>query len=234
MGRPVSRSGDEPGSAGARPSAAELVLFGVLGTGALQREPRPLLPHPPAGLHRRDVEQQFRLQRAVGRRGGGGAGAGGHLDHLSLGRLRPLQQRLEEVRTRARGAGALRGREAAARLLSVPQEPPCRPRCGGWLGAVTRAGAGLVWGRLGTSRAAPVVFKLWWGKRKPVGELRFHFPNRWLNELMWAGHRSLNFELLVNLRSTESDLEKVTYLKVTRVFGEGVESGPAAYLDSAM
>lgn len=44
----------------------------------------------------------------------------------------------------------------------------------------------------------------------------------------------MNFEFLVNSRSTIPDLEKVTYLKVTRVFGEGVESGPAANLDPAM
>lgn len=40
MGRQVGRSGDEPGSAGARPSVLELVWFGVPETPARRREPR--------------------------------------------------------------------------------------------------------------------------------------------------------------------------------------------------
>lgn len=101
VGRQVGRSGDEPGSAGARPSVLELVLVRC----PRDFSPSERTPAAAARRYRRDVQQQFRLQRAVGRRGSGGAGAGGHLDHLSLGRLRPLQQRLEEVRTWDRGAG---------------------------------------------------------------------------------------------------------------------------------
>lgn len=120
-----------PEASARAPSVPQLVWFGVLGTSAFGKNTR---LQPPARRYRRDVQQQFRLQRAVGRRGGGGAGAGGHLDHLSLGRLRPLQQRLEEVSTRARAAGTSGGRPAAL--------------VGGWVGW-PRAVQGILGGHLG-------------------------------------------------------------------------------------